>query len=143
MGYQVQDTTRASLLNSIVDLITQPFTSPTPPQRIPENTQPGYYPEPMYEYQTTPITQRPQTIYYTQKPQKTVKPNYYSRPTYATQPTVSQPPTSSQLPPIVNNIASISDRLNDLDSQCGIPRPWTQNAVSLVVNGNAARKGQV
>lgn len=136
MGYQVQETTQASLLNSIVDLIAQPFTSP-PPQRVPQNSQSSYY-------QTTSFTQRPQTFYFTQtaSTRKTIKPNSYTRPPYVTQPP-PKPSTTSQLPPIVNNITSTSDRLSDFESQCGIPSPWKQEAVSLVVSGKAAHKGQV
>lgn len=131
--YQVEDTTRGSLLNSFVDLIASPFTSPE------ENTQAPYYPQPIYVYPTTSILNTPQPAYYTQTFIKRTK-----NPIYKTQPKTS-PTTSS--PEITSSISTsrggLSDRLNDFNSQCGMPRRKVQEAVSLVVNGMAAAKGQV
>jgi hypothetical protein len=138
-GYQVQVTTQASILGQIVDLFAQPFTSPT------SAPQQNYYPQPMYEYQTQAATQKPQPIYtqaYQQPtPQKTIRPTYYTHPTY--QPTRQPSRTTSNLPAIDSHIASQSERLSELEYQCGMPISRQQNAVSLVVNGNAAYKGQV
>lgn len=126
---RIEETTRASILNSLVDLIAQPFTTPKLVER------PPYYPPPTYVQ--TPATNYVETA--PTLPPTTARPVYYTQRTYKPTPQPTQPRPTTTLP----LLPTISEQLEELEAQCGIPMRQITESSGLIVNGNTARRGEV